>query len=408
MIVIAIVPIQVKVQPYKFRAAASAPAPAAARPSSMWDAITSTPFLLLAAAAGIALYVRFIRRACSLSPFWFVICLITKALRPSAPTRSSSSKSPCSHPSSSCSSACAPPYRPPLDAPPDVKRARESMRRLIRLAAPLMSYKPSGTQHLHLQRAAACISDIIVRWCVDASSRHKHETEIQPYPTSSRLFLSPRDAANAARCPTCMPPRNHATAIHLRSWGRYIPHDDALSPHLPVILFFHGGGWVQGDVDTHDAPCAALGQRRCAASSHLSSFTPPPPLYAACGTGLRVCSVDYRRAPEHVFPAALMDCLVVAQEIARDSSSNAGVILAGDSAGGNLAAVAALKMRASSSSISKCVRGQLLIYPVTDATCSLPPSNSWDLLQVANPTVNPPPLPPPPPSPYRPQCSPPP
>jgi acetyl esterase len=52
---------------------------------------------------------------------------------------------------------------------------------------------------------------------------------------------------------------------------RYIPNDDALSAQLPVIVFFHGGGWVQGDVDTHDAPCAALGQRRCAASFYPSS-----------------------------------------------------------------------------------------------------------------------------------------
>jgi acetyl esterase len=116
----------------------------------------------------------------------------------------------------------------------------------------------------------------------------------------------------------------------------YEPDDDAAPGSL--VLWFHGGGWVTGNVDTHDAMCRLL-----CTDSHTT-----------------VVSVDYRLAPEAKFPAAVDDC-VAAYEWALTQSST--VAIGGDSAGGNLAAVVALVARE---------RGlpqpalQLLVYPVTD------------------------------------------
>jgi acetyl esterase len=106
---------------------------------------------------------------------------------------------------------------------------------------------------------------------------------------------------------------------------------------LPTLVFFHGGGWVVGSVRTHDRPCRALAHR------------------ADC----RVVSVDYRLAPEHPFPAAVLDSWAVTEALA---SSAVPLAVGGDSAGGNLAAVMALRAR----DRGLPLRLQLLIYPVTD------------------------------------------
>ncbi|MFN3971413.1 MAG: alpha/beta hydrolase fold domain-containing protein [Gemmobacter sp.] len=98
------------------------------------------------------------------------------------------------------------------------------------------------------------------------------------------------------------------------------------------VVYFHGGGFVVGGLDSHDDICAEL----CAA------------------TGLDVTSVDYRLAPEHLHPAACDDARATAHAALRDGP----VILAGDSAGGNLAAGAAHALRGHPN-----LRGQLLIYP---------------------------------------------
>ncbi|MGE4427271.1 MAG: alpha/beta hydrolase [Solirubrobacteraceae bacterium] len=102
-------------------------------------------------------------------------------------------------------------------------------------------------------------------------------------------------------------------------------------------VFLHGGAFVRGDLDTHDVLCRRL----------------------ALGGGTEIVAVDYRRAPEHPFPAAWDDALAAV----RHAASRAGgpVCVAGDSAGGCLAAAAALDAR-------DLVAGQLLLYPVTDAT----------------------------------------
>ncbi|MFW5973928.1 MAG: alpha/beta hydrolase, partial [Natrialbaceae archaeon] len=118
----------------------------------------------------------------------------------------------------------------------------------------------------------------------------------------------------------------------------------------PLIVFFHGGGWVIGDLDTHDGPCRKL----------------------AAETGYPVVSVDYRLAPEHPFPAGLRDCYA-ALEWAAESSSDLGVdperiVLAGDSAGGNLAAAVSMLSRDRG---GPAVAAQVLVYPATgDATAT--------------------------------------
>lgn len=122
----------------------------------------------------------------------------------------------------------------------------------------------------------------------------------------------------------------------------YTPEGDG---PFPIMVFFHGSGFVVCDLDTHDPMCRNL----CA------------------GTGCVVVSVDYRLAPEHKFPAAPDDCLAAT----RWAVGNAGllkgdtsrVLVAGDSAGGNLAAVTALRCRDEG---GPALAGQLLIYPVTD------------------------------------------
>jgi len=117
-------------------------------------------------------------------------------------------------------------------------------------------------------------------------------------------------------------------------------------PGLPVLVYFHGGGWVLGDLDTHDGTCRSLAKQI---------------------DGL-VVSVDYRLAPEHKFPAALEDCYAATAWVAENAASIGAdarrVAIGGDSAGGNLTACVALKAR--DLGAPRLVH-QLLVYPVTDA-----------------------------------------
>lgn len=116
---------------------------------------------------------------------------------------------------------------------------------------------------------------------------------------------------------------------------------------LPLTVFFHGGGWVHGTLETHDRLAAALARE----------------------AGCAVLSVAYRLAPEHPFPAAYEDALA-AIHWAVGASAKLGIdpdriALAGDSAGGNLAAAAARSLAG-----DPAIRHQLLIYPALDASCS--------------------------------------
>jgi acetyl esterase len=120
----------------------------------------------------------------------------------------------------------------------------------------------------------------------------------------------------------------------------------------PALVYFHGGGWVIGDLDTHDTLCRTLANE------------------AACV----VVAVDYRMGPEHRFPGAPDDCLAAARwvhaqagELGIDASR---IALGGDSAGGNLAAVVALALRDAGDAFSPVL--QLLIYPATDMRAVAP------------------------------------
>jgi acetyl esterase len=119
----------------------------------------------------------------------------------------------------------------------------------------------------------------------------------------------------------------------------------------PCLVFFHGGGWVIGDLDTHDVACRKLADEG----------------------QLIVISVDYRRAPEHKFPTAVDDAIAATAWIA-DHAKELGIdaahlIVGGDSAGGNLAAVVTISAR---NGTGLAISGQVLIYPATDFAMTHP------------------------------------
>ncbi|HEY6241186.1 MAG TPA: alpha/beta hydrolase [Burkholderiales bacterium] len=113
---------------------------------------------------------------------------------------------------------------------------------------------------------------------------------------------------------------------------------------LPAVVYFHGGGWTCGDLDTHDSVCRGIAA------------------HGLCA----VVAVDYRKGPEHRFPAAVEDAVAALQWVAANADvfgvDPARLVAAGESAGGNLAAVAALALRDSALRLAM----QVLVYPVTD------------------------------------------
>jgi acetyl esterase len=133
------------------------------------------------------------------------------------------------------------------------------------------------------------------------------------------------------------------------------PHDDipiriyrpngAGSGVLPALVYYHGGGWVIGTIETLDATCRALANR----------------------AGCVVVSVDYRLAPEYKFPIPLDECFAATKWVA-DNAASIGVddsrlAVGGDSAGGNLAAAVSLRARDEG---GPALKMQLLVYPVTN------------------------------------------
>ena len=131
----------------------------------------------------------------------------------------------------------------------------------------------------------------------------------------------------------------------------YEPHDATGA----LLVFFHGGGWVVGDLDTHDAPCRAL----------------------AHAAGITVLSVDYRCAPEHCFPAPVDDAVAAFREAATRCDELGvdpqRIAVGGDSAGGHLAAMVAL--RCCEDDIAPAF--QLLIYPATDLAETYPSARTF-------------------------------
>jgi acetyl esterase len=127
--------------------------------------------------------------------------------------------------------------------------------------------------------------------------------------------------------------------------GRLFVPSDAPTPG-PLLVFFHGGGWVSGDLDTHDPACRFLAER----------------------SGVRLLSVDYRLAPEHPFPAAHDDALAAYRWVVAHAgdlgADPARLGVGGDSAGGALSATTAVAAAHEGLPLAR----QLLIYPGTDLT----------------------------------------
>jgi acetyl esterase len=124
----------------------------------------------------------------------------------------------------------------------------------------------------------------------------------------------------------------------------YRPRGEKPRETLPGAVYFHGGGWTCGDLDTHDSVCRGIAAHgRCV-----------------------VIAVDYRMGPEHKFPAAVEDAIAAVKWVSENAGSlqvdASRLAVAGESAGGNLAAVAAIALRDSGPAIAM----QVLVYPVVD------------------------------------------
>jgi acetyl esterase len=162
-------------------------------------------------------------------------------------------------------------------------------------------------------------------------------------PQSARDALRALAAARAA-----IPPPPVASVQDIKVKGAAGPLAARVyrlsSEKSPTVVFFHGGGWVAGDLETHDRQARLL----------------------AIETGAVVVSVDYRRPPETRFPGAFEDGFAavrdVLERIAEFGGDRARVGVAGDSAGGNLAATVAIACRDAGIKLA----AQLLVYPVTD------------------------------------------
>ena len=131
----------------------------------------------------------------------------------------------------------------------------------------------------------------------------------------------------------------------------YRPLGAAAGEALPVLIYFHGGGWVIGDLDTHDVVCRQI----------------------ANGSGAAVVAVDYRLAPEHKFPGAVEDAIAATAWIAENGAAlgidASRLAVGGDSAGGNLAAVVSLHAR---DQAGPKLTQQVLIYPAVEFAMTHP------------------------------------
>jgi len=163
--------------------------------------------------------------------------------------------------------------------------------------------------------------------------------------------LAARGFYNAGRAIVAATPEEVAGLLSLNIPGPNGPiglrcyRPESAARILPVLIYFHGGGWVLGNLDSHDSVCRALANR----SEHL------------------IVSVDYRLAPEHPFPSGLEDAYAAVCWIADHALELGGdaarLAIGGDSAGGNFAAIICLRARDED---GPRLAFQLLIYPATD------------------------------------------
>jgi len=165
--------------------------------------------------------------------------------------------------------------------------------------------------------------------------------EARDYYMQARLLMNPEPPELKSAEPLAIP-APHGTIPARIYTPKSLRRKDGLAP---CLVFFHGGGWVIGNLETHDVVCRKL--------AHEGE--------------LIVISVDYRLAPEHKFPAAVDDAIIATQWIAANARQHgidaSRLMVGGDSAGGNLAAVAALAARDGN---GPAIAGQLLIYPATE------------------------------------------
>src|SRR5262245_11995137 len=190
-----------------------------------------------------------------------------------------------------------------------------------------------------LDPQAANVIDLIVK-----SGRPPYH---QLSPKEARQMFRDTRPASTPPAPQIGPVRDLAAdgPVGLIPLRVYRPAGVSDSQRLPVLVFFHGGGWVIGDLETHDVACRQV----------------------TAEAGVCVIAVDYRLAPEHKFPAAVDDAWAAtrwivahAAELGIDATRLA---VGGDSAGGNLAAVVALLAREAG---APRIALQILTYPVTD------------------------------------------
>jgi acetyl esterase len=177
-------------------------------------------------------------------------------------------------------------------------------------------------------------------------------THTLPHPQARQFYLERRSVTQpdppAVALVQDLRAAGPAGAIPLR---HYRPLGSHAADVLPVLVYFHGGGWVIGDLDTHDVLCRQL----------------------ANGSGCAVVAVHYRLAPESRFPAAVEDALAATHWVAANAAAlnfdATRLAVGGDSAGGNLAAVVSLMARDAG---DLAIRYQLLIYPAVDMRQSTP------------------------------------
>jgi acetyl esterase len=204
------------------------------------------------------------------------------------------------------------------------------------------------------QIAQGLDEDLAIMWAINDATGQGHfwkhgANKARQRMQESILLINPARAEFAHIVATELTVQGASGPLRARSYAAPSTRGAA-----PTIVFFHGGGWVVGDLDTHDELCRH---------------------FAARGA-VRVIAVDYRCAPEHVFPAAAHDAIAAFRNIAANAAAHQAdpkrLAVCGDSAGGNLSAVVANATR--DDAIAPAL--QVLLYPALDAERTAPSHTS--------------------------------